>query len=94
MIDSFVGMLFGVPNSRLARPGREFLCAGHTMEVRLINKTDKPIEITDGLGGYMTLQPGVPTDYPGEIAGADLRRLIREQKVVIEDEPPGLPPVD
>jgi len=65
-----------------------------SLGVRLINKTDKPIEIEDGLGGYMILQPGIPTTYPGEIAGADLRRLIREQKVVIEDEPEGLPPVD
>lgn len=63
------------------------------MEIRLINITQTPIEIEDGCGGYMVLQPLVPTDYPGEIAGADLRRLLRERKIIIEDEPPGLPPV-
>lgn len=64
------------------------------MDVRLINVTNKPIEIEDGLGGYMILQPGVPTEYPSEIAGADLRRLLREQKVIIEDVPPGQPPIE
>ena len=63
------------------------------MDIRLVNRTSKPIEISDGMGGYLILQPGVPTPFPGEIAPADLRRLLREEKVVIEDAPPGLPPV-
>ena len=63
------------------------------MDIRLINMTAEPLEIEDGIGGYMILRPGVPTGYPGEIAGAHLRRLLREGKVQIEDEPPGFPPV-
>ena len=62
------------------------------MDIRLINLTDKPIEIEDGCGGYLILPPGVPTEYPGEIAGADLRRLLREMKVRIKDVPGPMPP--
>jgi len=62
--------------------------------VRLINITDDPIEINDGMGGRIVLRPGVPTAYPSDIADAALRDLLNIGKVVIEDEPPGLPPID
>jgi len=64
------------------------------MDIRLVNMTAEPIEIEDGLGGRLVLLPGVPTDYPGEIAGADLRKLLRELKVRIKDVPGGPPPIE
>lgn len=64
------------------------------LDVRLINLSPEPIEIDDGCGGRLTLPPGTAVDYPGDIAGSDLRKLIAEGTVIIEDEPPGLPPVD
>jgi len=64
------------------------------MDIRLVNVTDAPFEIDDGLGGRLVLKPGVPTQYPGDIAGADLRKLIAEMKVRIKDVPGGPPPVE
>jgi hypothetical protein len=65
------------------------------MQVRLINMTAATLYIEDEGGeDVMALPPGKPVPFMGEIAGPKLRRFIREGKVQIEDEPPGLPPVD
>jgi hypothetical protein len=58
------------------------------LDVRLVNMTPDPIEIDDGLGGKLVLPPGQAVNFPGEIAGPDLRKLLRDGLVMIEDEPP------
>lgn len=58
------------------------------LDVRLVNMTPEPITIDDGSGGKLVLPPGKAVDYPGEVAGADLRKLLRDGDVEIEDGPP------
>lgn len=64
------------------------------LDVRLINLTPEPLEIDDGCGGRLVLPPGTAVDYPGELAGPDLRKLLADGSVIIEDEPEGLPPIE
>jgi len=89
-----IGYFKNIVDGNSRRLARHAKLGAMALGVRLINMTGQPIEIADGLDGRLVLPPGVPTAYPGEIAGADLRRLLREGKVQIEDEPPGLPPID
>lgn len=60
------------------------------LDIRLVNMTPDPIEIDDGTGtgGKLELPPGKAVAYPGDIAGADLRKLLKDGDVQIEDEPP------
>jgi len=64
------------------------------LDVRLVNMTAEELEIEDGLGGRLILPVGQSVAFPGDIAGPDLRKLLRDGLVMIEDEPEGLPPID
>ena len=65
-----------------------FLAGVLTMSVRLTNVSGRDIEIDDGAGGRLFIPAGTTADYPGEIAGDELRKLLAGGQLRIEDEAP------
>jgi hypothetical protein len=57
------------------------------MSVKLTNLSGSDLEIDDGKGGRLKILAGETETYPGDIATAELARLIQAQALRVEDEP-------